>query len=105
MPGSNGGSKPRVATQDRTANQQPGPLGVLTVTPSFEDTITLEDERLQLKTACSRVHDAKTHGRSDYDALSVVRGHYKSGRNPKEKPNLNRTSFGLTSKGLSLQQD
>ncbi|KAF9780503.1 hypothetical protein BJ322DRAFT_1112500 [Thelephora terrestris] len=35
----------------------------------------------------------------------VVRGHYKSGRNPKEKPNLNRTSFGLTDKGLSLQQD
>ncbi|KAF9778008.1 hypothetical protein BJ322DRAFT_1025368 [Thelephora terrestris] len=29
----------------------------------------------------------------------VVRGHYKSGRNPKEKPNLNRTLFGLTSKG------
>ncbi|KAF9782638.1 hypothetical protein BJ322DRAFT_1022236 [Thelephora terrestris] len=35
----------------------------------------------------------------------VVRGHYKSGRDPKEKPNLNRTSFGLTRKGLSLQQD
>ncbi|KAF9784436.1 hypothetical protein BJ322DRAFT_1021190 [Thelephora terrestris] len=29
----------------------------------------------------------------------VVRGHCKSGRNPKEKPNLNRTSFGLTNKG------
>ncbi|KAF9789135.1 hypothetical protein BJ322DRAFT_1105014 [Thelephora terrestris] len=35
----------------------------------------------------------------------VVRDHYKSSRNPKEKPNLNQASQGLTNKGLSLQQD
>ncbi|KAF9786226.1 hypothetical protein BJ322DRAFT_1020308 [Thelephora terrestris] len=53
----------------------------------------------------SASHPHPEHQRANRNSLQVVRGHYKSGRNPKEKPNLNRTSFGLTSKGLSLQQD